>query len=78
MNRYEAYIEQHHKGEGRVEISECLICGFLQWGSTIRDGSGYFVSELHSCPKCVEAIQRAPELAVWVTNVVNQAIRKHG
>ena len=72
--RYEGFAAQYDK-DGHITISECSICGYLEWVSAAtKEPKGYHVVQnVNNCPKCDEARYRGPELYVWVINVVAKA-----
>lgn len=65
-------------GGGEVCLSECNVCGHIEWVSTDNSRApGYVIHPIQSmqCHHCQDVIRRAPELAAWVFDVVAKAQR---
>ena len=76
MNRYEEFANYHRGRDttGHVFISECFLCGNLEWTATrTKEPIGYSVtpSEI-PCGHCHEVRMRAPELVSWTLNVLSK------
>ncbi len=70
--RYEEFAKHYAKDGGKVTLSECGICGHLEWVSTYtKEPPEVVVSPImHRCPICAEAYSRSPEIVNWVLSVV--------
>jgi ribosomal protein S27AE len=73
--RYAKAAEYFGKGDGHVTLTECPVCGYIDWNSTnLNEPIGFKVIPLESqCPRCVGVYNRAPELVNWVLGVVTKA-----
>lgn len=70
--RHAKAAERYEKDGGHVTLTECDVCGYLEWVSTApKEPKGFTVVLLDSdCPRCSEVLQRAPEVATWVFAVI--------
>ena len=60
---------------GHVGLQECPVCGYLSWAWTNTKESVdiTIAGPLTECPCCIQAMQRAPELAKWVLRVISKS-----
>lgn len=69
-------------GRGRVEMSQCDLCGHLEFRSINPSCEDeVVVRQLDviidpSCGVCQEAIRRSPEVCRWIAKVVRYQIDK--
>lgn len=70
--RHAKAAEHFGKDGGHVTISECDVCGHLDWVSTATKApKGFAVVPIgRQCPRCAEILQRAPEVANRVFAVI--------
>jgi hypothetical protein len=62
-----------HDGLGLVVLSECRLCGLVEWSSTYtKEPAGYRVEQRpeSQCGQCRDARYRSPEAFDWVVNVL--------
>lgn len=67
--------------KGKITFKECYICGYLAWNSTEPKGiDTYKIISMDigqsPCPKCIEMVQRSPEVYDWVLQVLVHTFRK--
>lgn len=79
--RYEAFAKAYASKGGHATISECPVCGFLEWQSTKLDApTGYTVKPRDGwdapCACCESVRRRAPEVYDWVVNVAAMVLRQ--
>jgi hypothetical protein len=78
--RHEQFAREYAKHEGKnghIEIDECARCGALAWRSTrTLEPFGWTVRPMVDCTRCQEVLHRAPEIALWVVDVVEHAIER--
>ena len=70
--RHAKAAEHFGKDGGHVTLTECDVCGYIDWLSTAtREPKGFAVVPLdRQCPRCTEVQWRAPEVANWVFAVI--------
>ena len=66
-------------GPGEVHVGQCPVCGTKKWQSTYKHAlDSVVVEDTNDCGYCAEMLQRNPEIAHWVFNVVRHQIAKVG
>ena len=70
--RHAKAAEHFGKDGGHVTLTECDVCGYIDWRSTAtKEPKGFTVIPLSGqCPRCDEILRRAPEIANWVFAVI--------
>lgn len=74
-DRHQRAAKHFGKDGGHVTMTECEICGHLEWQSTAtKEPDGFtVVPGNRPCARCSDVFYRAPEIASWVLAVVSKS-----
>lgn len=66
----------HPYQHGRVTLSECQVCGMVEWlsgssDSTSPEANEFVMFDDHACDLCDSVSQRAPEIYRWTVLVAS-------
>lgn len=71
-------LAEYHAGQGEHHYVVCAQCGAPSWRFSKHDAEPRIVLQEYSggCARCEEVNRRAPEVYLWVLDVVEKATRE--